>query len=299
MSPSYTFYGYPVDPSIIDALGQGWYVNVPDYEGPLASFVNGVQSGHATIDSVRAALNSGFGLRSDARCALWGYSGGALASEFAAELQVQYAPELNFSAVVLGGASPNVTSAIFAMSGTPFAEDAVNGILGLISQNATAQAYVKSQLSDSGPYNSSTFYIPLTANTSTDATVFANQNIFKYFRSAKALVTSPLLQELVNTKATWGYHGVPAMPVFFYKAIGDELSPVADTDALVERYCEVGANIFYQRNSVGGHLAEYYNGLPAATAFVTAALDGTFAQKYQTTGCTVQNVTISIDPSPE
>jgi hypothetical protein len=54
-------------------------------------------SGHATIDSVRAAFNANetLGLDVDARYAMWGYSGGALASEWAAELQVQYAPEVS------------------------------------------------------------------------------------------------------------------------------------------------------------------------------------------------------------
>lgn len=101
------------------ALGRGWYVNVPDYEGPLASFTAGVMSGHATIDSVRAVLSSGFGLAPNGtRYAMWGYSGGALASEWAAELQVQYASELNFAGAALGGLTPNVTSVLSAVTGT-------------------------------------------------------------------------------------------------------------------------------------------------------------------------------------
>ena len=68
------------------ALGRGWYVNVPDYEGPTASFIAGVQEGHAILDSVRAVLSSGFGLTADVSYALWGYSGGSIASEWAAEV---------------------------------------------------------------------------------------------------------------------------------------------------------------------------------------------------------------------
>ena len=55
-SPSYTLYndtGNSFD--ISTALSKGWYVNVPDFEGPLASFTLGVQAGHATLDSIRAA----------------------------------------------------------------------------------------------------------------------------------------------------------------------------------------------------------------------------------------------------
>lgn len=100
-SPSYALYTSDGTRSLLDistGLSSGWFVNVPDYEGPLASFTAGVQSGHATIDSIRATFNANetLGLYVNARYALWGYSGGALASEWAAELAVQYAPEVSF-----------------------------------------------------------------------------------------------------------------------------------------------------------------------------------------------------------
>lgn len=115
-SPSYSLYSSP-PPDIAAALGFGWYVNVPDFEGPLASFTAGVESGHATLDSVRAVLSSDYGLTDGARYAMWGYSGGALATEWAAELQVQYAPELNFSGVALGGLTPNISSVLESVTG--------------------------------------------------------------------------------------------------------------------------------------------------------------------------------------
>lgn len=78
-------------------------------------------SGHSTIDSIRAAFHAnstlGWHIAADARYAMWGYSGGALASEWAAELQVQYAPEMNFSGAALGGLTPNVTSVLFSING--------------------------------------------------------------------------------------------------------------------------------------------------------------------------------------
>lgn len=93
-SPSYALYSSDASSNLEDistGLANGWFVNVPDYEGPLASFTAGVLSGHSTIDSIRAAFNAKhiLGLAKDARYAMWGYSGGALASEWAAELQVQ------------------------------------------------------------------------------------------------------------------------------------------------------------------------------------------------------------------
>jgi hypothetical protein len=95
-----------------------------------------------------------------------------------------------------------------------------------------------------------------------------------------------------------GYHGIPQMPIFAYKAIADEESPIADTDKLVAGYCGVGANIYYVRNTVGGHEAEYVNGHPAAEACLDSVLDGTYVQKYPTQGCTIEDVTVNITSFP-
>jgi hypothetical protein len=301
MSPSYLFYTTRLDPSIPTCLGLGWYVNVADYEGPLASFASGVQSGHATIDSVRAALDARFGIPPHARYALWGYSGGALASEFAAELQVQYAPEMEFAGVAAGGITPNsnFTNTIATQNEGPEVSVLVNAILGLISQDAAAEAYIKSQLKTTGPYNATGFFAARKQNTTVDAAQYAGQNIFDYFINGSSSLNDPVLQSMVDRNTIMGYHGVPQMPVFAYKAINDEQSPVAETDVLVERYCGIGANILYQRNTVGGHLAEDINAHDDALAFVTAVLNGTYSELYNTTGCTIQNVTIAIDTSAE
>ena len=271
---------------------------MPDYEGPLASFTAGVQSGHATIDSIRAVLNSGFGLRPDARYAMYGYSGGALASEWAAELQVQYAPEMAFAGAALGGLTPNVTSVIESVNGGPSADLIVNGVLGLTSQAPAAQAYVLGQLKPGGPFNATGFLAARVQSTAMDDRQFYNQSIFDYFTSGPAVISNPVLQALVNRDGIMGYHGVPQMPVFAYKAVHDEISAIADTDALVARYCGVGANILYQRNSVGGHTAEALNGAQRLGAFLLAVLGGTYEARYNATGCTIQNVTVALDTSP-
>jgi Secretory lipase len=72
-----------------------------------------------------------------------------------------------------------------------------------------------------------------------------------------------------------GYHGVPQMPLFVYKAIADEVSRIEDTDALVNRYCAVGASVLYQRNTVGEHILEENNADATAFAWLSSALDVT------------------------
>lgn len=293
-SPSYALYAGPQD-DITLALGQGWYVNVPDYEGPLAAFTAGVLSGHATLDSVRAALtfSKRMGLSDDARYAMWGYSGGALASEWAAELAVQYAPEMEFAGAALGGLTPNVTSVMAAVTGSIEAGLVPAGILGLTVQYPNIRQYLVDNLKTNGEFNKTGF---LSAENMTLVEVigtFANQNIEDYFVNGMDSLTSPQSQYVINRDGIMGYHGVPQMPVFAYKAIQDEVSPVEDTRTLVNRYCAVGANIWAQYNTVGSHTTESANGQTRAFQWLTAVLDN----DYSRTGCTIEQVTVDASDS--
>lgn len=291
-SPSYALYaGPPADISL--ALGQGWYVNVPDYEGPLAAFTAGVQSGHATLDSVRAILNSEYGLVSNAKYALWGYSGGALASEWAAELQVQYAPELTFAGAALGGLTPNVTSVMQTVNGKIEAGLIPAGILGISVQNPAARAFIASNLKTSGPYNATKFLSAQNLTLVGAVGAFANEDISDYFVNGMESLTNPVSTALTNRDGIMGYHGIPQMPLFAYKAIKDEVSPIADTDTLVNRYCGIGADIWYQRNTVGSHTLEAVNGDARAFEFLTGVFDGV----YHRTGCLIEDVTVDVSKS--
>src|SRR3569833_614454 len=56
-------------------LNRGWFMAVPDYEGPRASFGANIVAGHVILDSVRALLKTvgQFGFRTnESRVGLWG-----------------------------------------------------------------------------------------------------------------------------------------------------------------------------------------------------------------------------------
>jgi hypothetical protein len=73
---------------------------------------------------------------------------------------------------------------------------------------------------------------------------------------------------------------------------------VNETDALVAKYCAVGANILYQRNTVGGHFAEDSNGDASAFEWLSSVLDETYSMRYSPQGCTIQNVALDVTSSP-
>ncbi|KAM0702175.1 hypothetical protein Q7P35_011085 [Cladosporium inversicolor] len=295
-SPSWAYYAgsTPWNAAMYEdvewALGKGYFVNVPDFEGPLAAFIAGPQEGHATLDSIRAVKSLSLGLAPDARVALWGYSGGSLASEFAAEMQIQYAPGLQISGLALGGIVHNVTDALDDVNAAPFAGLIPLGLLGLTAQFPEVRAFVLDQLIDAGPYNKTTFLSCFDLTVPEVFAIFANQTIWSYFRDGRDIVYNPLLSHLLRTESILGAHGIPQAPLFIYKAIQDETNSIEGTDDFVQRYCRYGANIWYQRNTEGAHLSEAVNGKPRAKQFLQDVLDGV----YDHEGCIVEDVSIDL-----
>lgn len=306
-SPSYAMYtadgnsrltNFPSDNIYIsELLNKGWYVNVPDYEGPLGSFGAGVTSGYATLDSIRAVLSAqpapGANLF---QYALWGYSGGGLASGWAAELCVQYAPELNFSGVVLGGAASNFSSIFQAVDGTAAAGLLPAALLGLASQFPDAKKELIEHLNMDGPFNATGFLAAQNFTFAEELAAFAGHKIEDYFVDRQLPLTLPRIAKASYSNTYLGYNGVPPMPVFAYKAIEDRLALVEVTDLLFERYCEVGANVLYERNTVGGHVAEITNGAPRSVNWLASIFEGA---NNLTSGCLFRNVTVNITSVPD
>jgi hypothetical protein len=85
------------EPALIaPLLLAGDAVVIADTEGEQADFAAGPEYGMLTLDSLRAAQSSpATGLAGSTKVAMVGYSGGAIATEWAAELARRYAPALN------------------------------------------------------------------------------------------------------------------------------------------------------------------------------------------------------------
>lgn len=84
---------------ITAALAEGWAVSVPDHEGLDGMWGAPYEPGYHVLDGLRAALNSERLPLTDASpIGLWGYSGGGLASGWAAEMSGSYAPSSTSSA---------------------------------------------------------------------------------------------------------------------------------------------------------------------------------------------------------
>lgn len=304
-SPSFLLqFGEPYG-ELKEALIRGWAVSTPDYEGPSASYCAGRQAGYAMLDSIRAVFNEsildtlGFGgpQRNDGapvRTAVWGYSGGALAGAFTAELVGGYAPELlvgsqaasdtNVTArrsghlvgIAMGGPSPNLTTVDMLMNRQDTAGLVVASVVGITSQHPDGRAFVLEHLRPEGPRNATSFMASLQMNGMEALTAFAYQDIEEYFIGGGADLWGPEMKRVFDADGTMGIYGSPdpRLPVFVYKSVQDQMSPINETDALMAKYCAKGANVLYHRNENGGHNQELFNGRARAVTFLEQVLDG-------------------------
>jgi secretory lipase len=269
------------------AARRGWVVTVPDHEGPHGAFIAGRMSGHATLDALRATKAfSPLGLDDGTPMGMWGYSGGAHATGWAAELAPTYAPELNIKGAAAGGMPPSVQPVYDKLNGGWAAGIPITGITGLaqgypelkdwLDQHLTAegQAAVQTVRGQCLPFN---------------VIKFAFVDIDEYVD-----VPDPLNQPVpaaVLKDNTMSSTLADAPPMFVYHSIMDELIPIGPTDQLVQSRCAAGATITYQRDLLSEHVINAISGGPDAFIWLENQLTGTPPAR----GCQTKNVASGLD----
>ena len=156
--------------------------------------------------------------------------------------------------------------------------------------------YIISRLHTAGPFNAAGFTASRNDSFEQGLAAYAGQDIFNYFLNGSADLAVPLVQSVLNQDGVMGYHGVPQVPLYVYMAIADEIVGVQGADALVERWCGVGVNVTYERNTVGGHLDESTNGDASAMEWLKSVLQGSGGKvpAQPDMGCVVRNVTVNV-----
>ncbi|KAB8068480.1 secretory lipase-domain-containing protein [Aspergillus leporis] len=231
------------------ALDKGWVVTVPDHLGPKAAFLANTLSGHAVLDNVRAALaSSSFtDIASNPTIALWGYSGGSLASGFAAELHPTYAPELKMVGAALGGTVPKILPVIEAVNKGPFVGLVPSGVQGLANEYPEIEKLIQDGVK---PSMMADFRKTKNMCLAGNAIHYLGKDIYNYTID-RNIFKEDTAAKVLNANAM-GQH-VPTIPLLVYKSVGDEISPVNDTDSLIKTYCQGGARVEYRRDDFSEH----------------------------------------------
>jgi Secretory lipase len=237
-------------------LQQGWDVVVPDYEGPQSEWAVGPMLGYATLDSIRAADSFAPDGLEGARTPVGmnGYSGGAIASNWAAALAPSYAPELNIVGVAAGGIFPDLDYTISTLDNSIWYGVEIG--VSVAINRAYPHYHLDSLLNPQGQ--------ALAQQDGQDASGCAGAASnepggtaaeYTNYPSSQALAALPQVTSVLN-ELNLNNAPVPAAPSFFYNAINDELAHIQPVDQLVAKYCLAGAKIDYYRDPVASeHVA--------------------------------------------
>lgn len=233
------------------ALAEGWAVSVPDHEGCRGMWGAPHEPGFRILDGVRAALHSDrLGLSPSAPIALWGYSGGGLATAWAAEHSFDYAPDLNVVGAVLGSPVGDCGSVARHLNGNFFAGMAALMIAALAEVFPGAQRVVDEHASDEGKKILDDLHSMTTAQA---VWRLRGADIGSYVdMSADELWEVPEVKEVFD--ATKLGQSIPRPPILVVQAVHDNIISVDAIDKLVALYQQGGATVTYHRDRFCGHL---------------------------------------------
>lgn len=258
-------------PIMLLALRRGWAVLVVDWTGPQHSFVDLAGAARFVLDGIRAGLSfAPARARPTTPVALWGYSGGALATLFAAEQHPRYAPELNIVAAAAGGGGVDITSSpeMFEsgnlLSGIPFGAC-------IAASRAFPDFDLRGHLTPHGQ---------AMVAAADEMTMEQLAMSFPFVRMS-SILTVPTVSDLPGARAAFEAtrcgQATPATAMFLYHAVHDQATSVADVDKLVEKYRSEGVDVTYRRYRFGEHLIVMFRAVPTVLRFLAQSGAGPFA----------------------
>jgi hypothetical protein len=212
-----------------------------------------------------------------------GYSGGAIATGWAASLQPSYAPELDIKGWVHGGTPANLTGTMLYIDNTAFSgflPAAVAGLAKPSAYGAELNPIINRILT---PMGKSKYEFAQSNCAVADLLSFPEMSLLS--TSVQTLGPGLISQPTVASVLAQNIMGLhksqsPTAPVYIYHATQDEIIPYANASTLVDSWCGYGASVNFTTYENGGHATTEIIGLPDVIQFVEAAFAG-----ETTSGC--------------
>lgn len=259
-------------------LMKGWIVIITDYEGTNAAFSVGPIAGHVILDAARAAKNvREVKLKDDAKFVALGYSGGAFAVGWAAQLHGSYAPNANIVGYAIGGTTANVTDHIVYNDEKRMSAFFINSMAGTFNSDPDAQKHVPKYFNRKGlaALNWARSHCPAFKHYVKHIGLKHTSDHF--LKGGKKFADIPFLVDLTE-KNTLGHKDGPApiAPVFMYHLKSDEVVPYKATRATAENWCDKGgSNIEFQTQTCFlPHWASLFGTFPHVMKFMYARFEG-------------------------
>ncbi|MEU7768648.1 lipase family protein [Nocardia sp. NPDC049190] len=266
--------GMPEEDMVAGAMvpiARGWAVSMPDYLGPTSAYGAAKLSGMMTLDSIKAVRKAADLGLATSPVAIAGYSGGAMATVWAAALQPTYAPDLRLTAAVAGGIPADLEEMATALGFEPHPGFglAFAAAMGL-EREYPDRLPVSDQLNENGLW-----FRELTHDACRKFLLFHGA-----FRSAeqmaasKNLMNSPEAHAVLRENSLRYFEGVPAVPTYFWQARFDELTHFGPVAELADRYCKAGTPLQFRPYDTTEHMTAAVTGFGGAWNYLEARFRG-------------------------
>ncbi|MBF6077411.1 lipase [Nocardia beijingensis] len=232
--------------------GLGARVLVTDYIGlgtpGIHTYANRIEQAHAVLDGVRAAHNLA-GVGPQTPVVLWGYSQGGGATAAAAEMQPDYAPELNLKGTWAGGPVADLAAILERIDGSLISGAIGFAINGLLARYPELQKAVDRVTSPAGRAMLETLSDECIGDIITRHAFLRTGSMTNDGRSltehlAEIPEAAPVLAEMrVGNLA-------PPTPVLITSGLNDDTVPYGQARRLAEDWCAKGAPVTFRTNDL-------------------------------------------------
>ncbi len=269
-------------------LAEGYTVIVPDTEGQRADFAAGPEYGMNTLDSIRAAFNSST-IPNDAKVAMLGYSGGAIATEWAAELAPTYAPDVNGHLIgaAMGGVLVDPAHNLHYVEGTGFWAGVLAMALVGIARAFEIETELAHYLSPNGArifremqtasiVNVLGQYPGLKWSDLVSPDYPTPEDLALYVRCANQLIMgtggTPTIPLFIGQGANGELEGTPGNKAGI--GAGDGVMIAGDVRTLARDYCARGATVHYEEYDALSHIWSVPIWLHSSTTWIKQRFAG-------------------------
>ncbi len=249
-------------------LAKNYAVVVTDHQGPRQAYAAGRMAGHAVLDALRAMVNlPSLGLPAESPIAITGYSGGAIASGWAAQLAPVYAPDVNIVGTAFGGAPIDYRILLGSMNGNNAAStlflSAAMGVareypemFQLMNANGLRLAQIAKDMC---------VYLLAPGGLVAPIPVQALSDVPNVDRT-------PIAEEIIR-QTRMGGDLTPSAPVFIYQGQHEFWIPKQGAETLYDEWCAGGAQVRLEEY-VGEHMIVAVSGLPGSHQWIDDRLAG-------------------------
>ena len=252
-------------------LAEGWAVSVPDHEGPHGAWGTPYEPGYRILDGLRAALSSEqLGLSPSAPIGLWGYSGGGLATAWAAEMSGSYAPDLNIVGAVLGSPVADLGHAFRRLNGSFYAALPAMVVAALSHVYPELDRIIQEHATDEGK----AMLVRVENMTTAHAVLrLIGMDMGKLVdRPLNEILDMPEVRQVFDSIRLGT--AVPTPPVLIVQAVHDRIVSVEDIDELTDTYRSGGASVTYHRDMFSEHMLLHPFSAPMTLRWLTDRFNG-------------------------